>query len=709
MLISHLASERRTGNPAPALAIVAAEPLARKPDSVDAEIWLDFLSALMRRSGLLDSRAGDFVFLHRTLMDYLVARHRSDRARVIRNILSIRESRRHAYWSPPREDPSFISFILDPGTGDPRSGSAGKPASEITESEIESLLMRLVANSKVDASGFLGDQIRMGTRIPDRARAELAEKLRSTAKAATSASITAARVLADIDYYEGMTLLESLALDKGMHWRRHAGIPAINAAGEVMMLDRSRGTQLLRDMAAVTYHSHCKVMAASMLAQIDPASGTELLKTQARSSRLREDRIEAAKCLAKYDPEASTELLTSLARDGYDSSDRAEAARALTQIDRERGIKLLEAAARSAISEATRHRESYDDVRYSREERRDFGIKPWEDTARQHRKFLRDNAAAAMQVLAEVDKDRATNLLEQFTADLDMPSRDRAWISGIIASAGEGQLDRHAASSDLDDVDPRWLRAQLQKLEIAAWREAIRKEPLAADSDIAPGRDPVPAGLLPSLQHHAAAGVLRAIALSKKYSSGARLGAAVQLAKLHDLQAPDLLAALARDASCEALDQHRAIEVLARLDGQRVVSLLRTIGQTADYPSRDRLRAVIRLAELGDQQAPELLEEFIRDTGNEAGYRHRAMRMLAETDLDRASNSIDAFIKDKFFDHLSAIIEMAEFDPDEAERRLQVERSNLPVWRPDQRLAVHAARMLLRRQAASRPSDPGHV
>ncbi|MGP3974333.1 hypothetical protein ACTWQF_09965 [Streptomyces sp. 8N114] len=74
-LIDHLAHERFTGNTAPAVEIVASHLPVQRPAKVKEPLWNTFLGDLLRPTGLLVERAGDFEFLHQTLLEHHAALH----------------------------------------------------------------------------------------------------------------------------------------------------------------------------------------------------------------------------------------------------------------------------------------------------------------------------------------------------------------------------------------------------------------------------------------------------------------------------------------------------------------------------------------------------------------------------------------------------------------------------------------------------------
>ncbi|WUH89633.1 tetratricopeptide repeat protein [Streptomyces sp. NBC_00433] len=83
-LLARLAVVRLEGRTTPAVELFAQ--WTQQPARVSAEAWTEFLHDVLRRSGVMVQRAGDFTFLHYTITEYLAAtytaadRQRSDAA-----------------------------------------------------------------------------------------------------------------------------------------------------------------------------------------------------------------------------------------------------------------------------------------------------------------------------------------------------------------------------------------------------------------------------------------------------------------------------------------------------------------------------------------------------------------------------------------------------------------------------------------------------
>ncbi|MEU1466041.1 helix-turn-helix domain-containing protein [Streptomyces sp. NPDC005727] len=120
-MIAGVAADLRRGSHGSVLGLLAGHPDAARPKQVPHEVWERFLDQSLRRSGLLTPRAGDLVFLHQTLLEYLAVRHDTrDRA-------ACRRAVRGAFGSPLlwwlrrhwafRDEYSFLGFLMDAAEG----------------------------------------------------------------------------------------------------------------------------------------------------------------------------------------------------------------------------------------------------------------------------------------------------------------------------------------------------------------------------------------------------------------------------------------------------------------------------------------------------------------------------------------------------------------------------------------------------------------
>ncbi|CND87925.1 Predicted NTPase (NACHT family) [Mycobacterium tuberculosis] len=73
-LLGRLALARHDGSTEPALELLVGWERESRPQPIPEKRWREFLKGILRRSGLLTERLGDFVFVHDTICDYLAAR-----------------------------------------------------------------------------------------------------------------------------------------------------------------------------------------------------------------------------------------------------------------------------------------------------------------------------------------------------------------------------------------------------------------------------------------------------------------------------------------------------------------------------------------------------------------------------------------------------------------------------------------------------------
>ncbi|GAA1890702.1 HEAT repeat domain-containing protein [Actinomadura bangladeshensis] len=73
-LLARLALARHDGSTEPALELLVGWERESRPQPIPERRWREFLKGILRRSGLLTERLGDFVFVHDTICDYLAAR-----------------------------------------------------------------------------------------------------------------------------------------------------------------------------------------------------------------------------------------------------------------------------------------------------------------------------------------------------------------------------------------------------------------------------------------------------------------------------------------------------------------------------------------------------------------------------------------------------------------------------------------------------------
>ncbi|MEV0400077.1 NACHT domain-containing protein [Actinoallomurus sp. NPDC050550] len=562
-LITALAVRRRAGDTAPALEIVATHALAACPASVPAEDWRSVLDSALRRSGLLDIRRGDFELLHQTLADYLIARHHLDRMRTIREIFALRRHRRYVHWSAPRQDPSLLGFVLDPGTWG--------QADETLPADLEQAALELVTSGRLEGCRFLAAQRRLGTGLPPSVVAKMREVVEHLIDSQSSVDtrVQAARILADLDRDQGLAALEGLAAIP-------SHIDPFAAARGVAALDIARGTRLLCAMAENVRLRERRVDAARLLAQLDPLQGAQRLAAIARDRPASGSmRVAAARSLLPLDPLLAAELLEAQARDESSLAwDRAEAAFALVTVNLGPGASLLETAVVEALRESDR--------------------------------VLRANAEQAVRRLVEVDPQRAVALVHE-RLDERPSRRDRAWLTKLATDLLQPVVPNEQDTEPLEHSSA-WITIQLAHLTPIVNSPDYRRGLIASPEH----NDRLPAGLAPSLDDPRAADLLYKISNDTNLRPTQRLIAACQLARFGDPRATALLTAYAEDPSFGLIRNISAARWLAAGGDELGMALLERIAR-GNLGLFDRLKAIEGVAALDRDHALSLLHEIRQD------------------------------------------------------------------------------------------------
>ncbi|MGW7095492.1 NACHT domain-containing protein [Streptomyces sp. NPDC054874] len=316
-LINHVAHERMNGNTAPVVAILASHLCVRRPDKVRPSIWDAFLGDLLRPTGLLAERAGDFHFLHHTLLEYHAARHATRDVQARSELLTRLFPRQplcteddaaasDAPVAPARPlalDPSYLGFLLN---------GLLAPGDRVAADTVRAL-DELAARDAVAAVRLLADQVRLRTGLPTDLLARH---------------------------------LPAFSRDKKLAGYR------IVAAAYLTRIEghRDNGAELLVDLADdtdLTFEN--RVRAATQLARIKAyrPRAAKILMRMAGSSSLG-DILKAGEALgrmAEYRSEAIAIFTSILSRDPLpnhrDLHERMDIAAVLVFWGNERGIKLL--------------------------------------------------------------------------------------------------------------------------------------------------------------------------------------------------------------------------------------------------------------------------------------------------------------------------------------------------------------------------------
>ncbi|MFD7975348.1 NACHT domain-containing protein [Streptomyces sp. NPDC059071] len=583
VLIDHLAHERINGNRAPATAILAAHPHARRPDKVKPPLWDALLASLLRSCGLLAGQGDDVEFLHRTLMEYHAARHatRDPQARTLLfdrlfPARRLRDRLRRAGRRPSGEkpldpldlEPSYLGFLLDALL------ASEKPLARATLRAMEDLF------GAADITGYhlLKAQLQLGSSLPRPQAARWLTAFADSPAVDDRARVEAAWDLAELEGHldDGARLLTRLAGDRALQpdhrsWAAEilAGLQGHETAGATLLL------RLVEDVAPDEY---------SVLG--------------------------VARSLARLDSHGflGVQLLTECAMDpGTDDHLRCLAAHWLTELDghRESGAALLLDLAQYGSVAAARHLSEMDG-RYQ------------EDGVGLLTAFAGDSAttpddrANAAAALAEVVgyQDRAARLLTELARE-SLPGSH----SYLTAAERLAEVDVEAAA------------------ELVA--------PVVTGRSIHPGNRLRALRLLARSATHQgeAAGLLGGIAADITTQAHYRIDAAAALVELdgHREEAVVLLLAIARDGGVQMRDRITAASELAECGEEGSAELLSAFATDPTAPPDARVLAARSLATLDGHRAMGLrfLAALAKDPGADEAHRRNAAASLTALDLYR--------------------------------------------------------------------------
>lgn len=321
-VIARLADRRYAGDTRPTMTAVLTQAETSCPPGVPDDEWHAVIGSALQRSGLMTTHAGELVFLHQTLLEYLAARHAcrnpAARARTLEKVFT------HARWQwpwsadilgsprrltprrllipPHHDDGSYIGFLID--VAQEQDPDAASP-----------YLQRLAADGNIEGCRFLAEQAQLGTTIPApaaRAAAESCASLTSRTSLRSYWRLEAARILIRIDHPSGVNLCIRLAQDTSMRsdWR-------LEAAQLAADIDLHCAAPVLAALAAdPTMYANARVHAARGVAQFDEELATSLLVALASDRGLnRESRVNAARRLVDLGSPRAAAVCTALMSD----------------------------------------------------------------------------------------------------------------------------------------------------------------------------------------------------------------------------------------------------------------------------------------------------------------------------------------------------------------------------------------------------------
>ncbi|MGW3038165.1 trypsin-like peptidase domain-containing protein [Streptomyces sp. NPDC001178] len=456
-LIAFLAAERRLGNGAPALDLIASQPEAALPKHVTEAEWRTFLEESLRTSGLLIMRAGEAVFLHQTLLEYLAARHvtrdESTRVQAYKTLFQLARygprtdmpSLRPRIWgrrfwrSPGWESYMYVGILLELGVANTSNSRLA----------LERLLKRLAGQGGLSGATFISWQKQLGTRLPDsviQAALGTLSRLARSRRRTWADRKWAAEEAFQLDHERGISLFESLALDRVLDFISRWG-----AARVVVELEHERGVRLFDHLAGdPTLDTAYRMMVAEELTELDHERGIDRFDHLARDSRLEWpfSRWEATQKVVELDQERGADLLDHLARDrNLYAGARVDAARALGHLGDPRSVGLLDHLARNPDLHWVNRRlgGSY---RRDREDARvdaaralaDLGDRGGTDLLGHfacNARFSADVRVRAARELANVDHRRGADLLDHLACDPHFDGYSRVEAARALAHLGD--------------------------------------------------------------------------------------------------------------------------------------------------------------------------------------------------------------------------------------------------------------------------------
>lgn len=429
-LINLLAHERISGNTAPAVEILAAHLPEQRPPKVKEARWHAFLGDLLRPTGLLAQRAGDFGFLHQSLLEYHAAQHatRDEQARL--QVLEDLFPNRHTptqRWKPPEHlEASYLGFLFD-GLLIPQDHVA-----EATARALED------ANGFGDAAlEFLATQVGLRTCLPAQSTARKLTRFVEESVSDLSAQAAAALVQMDGHVEAGVALLSRMAA--GSH-------PTLLLSATVYLArvdgHEAEGVALLTAFTtdpALLPTTRAKAAAELSRVEGHAAEGLRLLAAIAANPRQQDAaRLQAAQDLARREghQQDGIRFLAALTTDArVNGYVRTEAARRLAQLGDARAAGLLLRLSgdttvfsrdRVKAAQVLSHLDGY------RQQGADLLVGHIVDATLQES----DRLSAAVN-LAELGDSRGADLVAKHAADPAASPRARAWLSRILDSLGK--------------------------------------------------------------------------------------------------------------------------------------------------------------------------------------------------------------------------------------------------------------------------------
>ncbi|MFH8692845.1 NACHT domain-containing protein [Streptomyces anulatus] len=217
--IDHLAAEHYAGNAVSAIDFIASQPEAQRPERMPHDVWKNFLTSCLRRSGLLVERAGTFDFLHQTILEYCAASYviRNGQAPALIRHALLGFGSKHPLWYGL----SGFRYLMQQRTHRSRSRSGASYLGFLLDAVPDSWHTTRTLKRMIKVEGILGlDRLsqlaQLGTRLPSKVSEISMARLQSAAEDEVLNSFSrvwSARLLCNFDRVCGTNLLDALACD----------------------------------------------------------------------------------------------------------------------------------------------------------------------------------------------------------------------------------------------------------------------------------------------------------------------------------------------------------------------------------------------------------------------------------------------------------------------------------------------------------------
>ncbi|GAA2244618.1 trypsin-like peptidase domain-containing protein [Streptomyces indiaensis] len=453
-LIAGWAAAQHRGSTISALDFLAVQQDAARPQAVPHGIWSAFLEESVRSSGLVAMHAGQAVFLHQTLVEYLAAWHDThdvqSRARTYKELslpavpthtgvvsdlwTRIRERRRN--WKPPSHDSdSYLGFLLD----------IGQTEADDARPYLERFLTRLATQGGMVGCRFIAGQARLGTYLPPSITQAAADTL-SHSELARWNEVSCAQMLIDLGDRRGADLLASLAENT-----RRDCMSRVSVAEKLAEVGDRRGpdalARIIQDTNQFAWH---RVTAARKLAELGDPRGIGLLALCAEDANGDSSfRVQSARALGELGDLRGVDVLALLVQDAdCDVELRVQSARALGELGDLRGVDVLALLAQDADCDVE----------------------------------LRVQSARALGELGDL---RGVDVLALLAQDADRDDGQQVTAARALAEVGDQRgadlLARFAQDPHRDDFNRVEAATALAEVEVGGWRGVELLKLLADD------------------------------------------------------------------------------------------------------------------------------------------------------------------------------------------------------------------------------------